>query len=156
MRRKDREITNPDAIDQILTGCDCCRLGIATEGAPYVVPLNFGYRREGGVPTFYFHCAKEGRKLELLRRQPRVGFELDTRHQLKEGATACRYSFGYQSVIGVGTVAFVTDEREKREALECILRQYTGRTGWQWEEAALGSVTVLRLHAEELTCKAHA
>ena len=155
MRRKEREVASPAKIDRIIESCDCCRLGLAADGAPYIVPMNFGYRRENGVPTFYFHSAAAGRKLALIRRSPRAGFELDTGRRIQEGETACRYSFCYQSVVGAGVLSFVTEEREKREALDCILRHYTGKGGWAFEGKAFEAVTVLRLTADTLSCKEH-
>ena len=139
MRRKEREVASPAKIDRIIESCDCCRLGLAADG----------------VPTFYFHSAAAGRKLALIRRSPRAGFELDTGRRIQEGETACRYSFCYQSVIGAGVLSFVTEEREKREALDCILRHYTGKGGWAFEGKAFEAVTVLRLTADTLSCKEH-
>lgn len=155
MRRSDREITDPAAIDQIIRSCDCCRLGLSTESAPYIVPLNFGYTRENGIPTFYFHGAAEGRKLELIQRDPRVGFELDTNHALKTANAACGYSFQFQSVIGSGTVSILETPAEKMHGLQYIMEHFTGKSDWNIPEQALSSITVLRLSAAEMTCKEH-
>ena len=78
MRRKDRQVTDGAAIDAIIRGCDCLRLAFPVgDGAPYILPLNFGFVREGEKRVFYFHSAKKGRKLDLARERPLVGFELD-------------------------------------------------------------------------------
>ena len=56
-------------------------------GVPYIVPLNYGYEYADGELTFYFHSAKEGRKLEILKKNPTVCLELDGRvipAQIKE------------------------------------------------------------------------
>ena len=82
MRRKDREITDRKKIDDMIRSCHCCRLGFCDEGTAYIVPLNFGYVSEEEKQVFYFHGAKEGRKLELIRKYHRAGFELDTAYQL--------------------------------------------------------------------------
>ena len=82
MRRKEREVTDIKEIREVLDSCKVCRLGIADEGGAYIVPLNYGYRLEDGVLTLYFHGAKEGKKLDLIRKNPEVGFEMDGRHEL--------------------------------------------------------------------------
>ena len=71
MRRKDREITDICAILELVSECKVCRLAMTDGGVPYIVPLNYGYEYADGALTFYFHSAKEGRKLEILKRTPR-------------------------------------------------------------------------------------
>ena len=156
MRRKDREVTDPAVIDGIIRRCDCCRLGFADGGACYIVPLNFGFVHRDGARIFYFHSAREGRKVDLARRCGRAGFELDTGHRLQAGDAACQCSMDFESVIGTGAVAVVEDPAEKREALLAILAQCTGRTHWDLPQRAEQSVCILRLTVEELSCKVHA
>ena len=78
MRRKDREITDKDKIKEIISACDCCRLGFNDNGKVYIVPLNFGFIEKNGEYTFYFHGAKTGRKHDIMKVNNCVGFELDT------------------------------------------------------------------------------
>lgn len=153
MRRKEREVAEAGRMDAIIRACDCLRLGFADGGAPYIVPMNFGYARKEGVPTFYFHCAREGRKLDLLSACPRVGFELDTGHHLQVHEEACGFTFHYQSVIGSGDIALVEDAAEKREALQQIMAQCTGRADWTFPDPAVERVAVLRLRVAEMTGK---
>ena len=156
MRRKDREVTEETRIDEIIRACDCCRLGFSDGRQVYIVPLSFGYTSENGCRTFYFHSAKEGRKLELMRRGGSVGFELDTNFRLNGAETACGHSLRFQSVIGSGRITFAETEDEKREGLQRIMEQYTGRGGWTFEEKMLAETCVYRLTVEELSCKEHA
>ena len=72
MRRKDREITDPQEIFNILQRCDTAQLGMCDADAPYVVPVSFGAAMRNGTPVVYFHCAKQGKKLDLLRENPAV------------------------------------------------------------------------------------
>ena len=88
MRRKDREITDFAAMLAIVRDCDCCRLGISAEGAPYILPLNFGYEVNGETLTLYFHGARQGEKHALLRENSQVSFEMDTGHRLLPGDQA--------------------------------------------------------------------
>ena len=47
MRRKDREVTDFDKMMEILSACDCCRLGLVDENGAYIVPLNFPVSHDG-------------------------------------------------------------------------------------------------------------
>ena len=155
MRRKDREITDGRRIDEIILSCDCLRLGMTDGCEAYIVPLNFGFTHEAEKRSFYMHCAPEGRKIDLLRKNSRVGFELDTGHAVNAGESACGYSFRFQSVIGTGTVSFVAEPKDKEVALRQIMRHYAGEADWRFDSRALDAVTILRMDVETLACKAH-
>lgn len=155
MRRKDREVTDPRRIQQIIDDCHCCRLAFCDGGAPYIVPLNFGYVCGEKGYTFYFHSAREGRKIDLIETCGRAGFEMDTHYKLNEGKAACGYSTCFQSVIGTGRVSFVEAPEAKRAALAAIMTHAAGEGPWTFEENMLNAVCVFRLEAEELSCKEH-
>ena len=149
MRRTDKQVTDPARIRAIIDGCDCCRLGLCEDGVAYIVPMSFGFTEQDGRYTFYFHSAREGRKLTLLRRSARIGFELDTNHRMRVEQHSCTYS----SVIGVGTVAFLTEPAEKAAGLRAILRHCIGRDDLPLTAAQLDAVCVFSLTVESLTCK---
>lgn len=155
MRRKDREITDSARIDEIIRGCTCCRLGFYEEGGVYILPLSFGYENREGQRTFYFHSAREGRKIALIAAGPRVGFELDRGYELVPGETACQYGARFQSVIGTGRVSFIEEEAERQAALQSLMRQCSGREDWPFTDAMLRSVCVYKLEVEQLSCKEH-
>lgn len=156
MRRKDREVTDAAALRAIVQACDCCRLGLVDEdGVACIVPLNFGYTEEDGQPALYFHSAREGHKLTLLRKNPVVGFEMDTGHGLLPGDRAEDYSFAYRSVMGRGTVDFLQEPAAKRAGLNCIMAHYTGRSDWTVSDAMLGATAVFRLRVTAWTAKEH-
>ena len=127
MRRKDREITGLAEIMEILSRCQVCRLGMCQKGMPYVVPLNFGVEREGERLVLYFHGAREGKKLDIIRENPQVCVEFDGEHRLLEGETACAHSFAYESVIGFGKAGILESHEEKAQGLAAILRSLTGK-----------------------------
>lgn len=155
MRRKDREVTDPKRIEEIIKACECCRIGLADAGKVYIVPLSFAYVQEGKKRCFYFHGASQGRKLDLIRRNAVAGFELDTNYQLKEDGKACGYSCRFQSVIGSGRILIVEDAAEKRQGLIHIMQHYSGKSDWQFDDRMADAVAVLRLDVEELSCKEH-
>ena len=153
MRRKDRAVTDEAAIRDILERAKVLHLALNAEGAPYVVPLHYGYRLEGGALTLYVHCAKEGRKLELLRRDPRVFVEIDADECLLPAAAACGWGAAYACVMCRARAAIVEDAAEKAEALALLMKTQTGRE-FAFDEKAAAAVTVVRLDAEELSAKA--
>lgn len=155
MRRTDREITDPAFIEKIIHSCDCCRLGFQDGDGVYLLPLNFGYEKHNDRRTLYFHGAAEGKKIDLIRRRPQVGFEMDTGHGLIEGSAACGYTYRYQSIVGQGVVCLVDRPEEKRRGLEKIMEHYTQTRDWSFPDAALDEVAVFRLDITELSCKEH-
>lgn len=155
MRRKDREVTDPALIDEIIRQSQCCRLGLAEDGKVYIVPLHFGCVEQDGKRIFYFHSASQGRKLDLIRRNGWAGFELDCGCVLQPAECACEYSAAFRSIIGGGTVTIVENDAEKRAGLEAIMAHSTGKNGWSFDDAAVEKVCVIRLEVQELSCKVH-
>lgn len=154
MRRADREITDPAKILAFLEQEQILRVGFFDSGEIYIVPVNYGLSQQEGKTAFYFHGALAGRKYELAKACPKVGFEIDGNYRLLEHEPACKYSAAFQSVIGTGTLRLVEDEEEKRFGLSRVMKQTSGRDGWEFPEAAVNTVAVFRLDAEKLTCKA--
>lgn len=155
MRRSDREIKDKNKIKDIISACHCCRLGLNDNGNVYIVPLNFGYTENNGKYTFYFHSAKEGRKVDLINKNGCAGFEMDTNYMLHEGNIACEYTARFQSIIGSGKIAVVEERDEKIKALLAIMHHNTGRDNWEFSDSMLNAVCIFRLDAEELSCKEH-
>ena len=155
MRRQDRAVTAPEKIRAVINACEVCRLGLQDGRGVYVVPVNVGHTVEGGRHVFYFHGAAEGRKVDLVRRNGWAGFELDTGYRLQGAEAACGYTAAFQSVIGEGPIRVVETAEEKRRGLAAIMRQATCCGDWTFPDAAVDAVCVLRLDAEELSCKEH-
>ena len=123
MRRKDREITDFNEIINIIKKCDVCRIALNDKDFPYIVPLNFGLDIQGKEVYLYFHCAMEGKKLDLIAKDNRVTFEMDCDHNFILYEERMSYTMGYESVIGHGVIETVPDEN-KYESLKILMRQY--------------------------------
>lgn len=151
MRRRDREIKEFDEIVKIIKKCDSLVLGLNDEGYPYLVPLNFGMDIEDGQLYLYFHCAKEGKKLDLIQKDNRATFEMDCNHNfiLYEERMSC--TMGYESVIGQGTIEIVAEDK-KYDALKILMRQYHVED-FQFNTDMIKVTTLLRLKVEKLTGK---
>lgn len=155
MRRKDREIKDFGKMTEILSACDCCRIGLVDGEEAYIVPMNFGYEDMNGRLTLYFHCAKEGRKIDLTPKQKFVAFETDTKHTLTSGETACEYSFLYQCVMGKGVLEILEENDAKVHGLQKIMAHYSEKEEWEFQQALLDRIYVLRLTVTEWSCKEH-
>ena len=152
MRRADREVNNIQKIEEIIQTCDCCHLGLIDEDKPYIVPLNFGIGK-GEPLTLYFHCAAQGKKLDLMQRDRRVSFEMDCAHQLVTGDLACDTTMEYESVCGNGLLETCVGP-EKERGLARVMAHYCGEKPYEFDAVLLQHTVVLRLTVHTITAKA--
>ena len=149
MRRMEKEITNRQEIEHILSTAMVCRVAFSDQNQPYIVPMNFGYKDD----TLYFHCAKEGRKLDILRRNNKVCFEVDCGHQIINTGIPCEWSTKYTSVIGFGTACIVEDDVEKKTALDLIIDHYSPGTVYEYSAKAVRDVGIIKIDVDSMTGK---
>ena len=153
MRRKDREITDETAIRAILDKAQVLHLAMIDGDRPYVVPLHYGYSLIDGRLTLYLHSAKEGRKLDVLQKNGRVAFVLETDvSSISGGEIPCKYGAAYASVMGEGKAVFLTDPAKKAAGLQILMKIQTGRE-FTITEAMTESVAVLRVDVETYSAK---
>lgn len=148
MRRKEREIKDKKEIEQILQHSSLCRLAMVDKDKPYLVPMNFGYR-EGAL---YLHSAREGRKIDLIRKNPNVCFEVDEIIRFRKAKLACDWGVEYKSVIGSGKAVFLADPEEKRQAFDIIMAQYSDEA-FDYSDNMLEKTLVIKIEIETMTGK---
>lgn len=158
MRRKDREILDIQEIEGIIRRCQVCRVAFAAGDTPYIVPMSYGYERQGECFTLFFHCAGSGRKLDMMAQNPRVCFEMDGECRLVPGLDGHpeQCTMAYESVVGWGTARLVTDVGAKKHALGRLMVHYGEAGHGDYPEAALRAVTVFEVAVTECTGKRHA
>lgn len=149
MRRAEQQIHDTAAIEDILRRATVCRLAMADDGRPYVVPLCFGYQGH----SLYFHCASEGMKLDIIRKNDRVCFEVDIDQEFVKGPQACNWGLKYRSVIGFGLATIVNDAAARQGALDVIMRHYADGP-FRFAAEALDRTTIIRVDVESMTGKA--
>lgn len=149
MRKADRQITDPAQLEDILRRGRVLRLAMCQGGQPYLLPLNYGYV-QGRV---YLHTGRQGLKLDYLRANPRVCFEVSVDVELVPAEAACAWNCHYQCVLGFGRAVEVTDEEERRLGLEAVTSQYAGPGPHALKEESLARACVLRIDIEELSGK---
>lgn len=148
MRRKEKEITDLQAIEAIIRRAQVCRLALTDGEHPYVIPLFFGYQKG----ALYFHSAIEGKKIELLRKNRNVCFEVDIDTEILKADEACAWGANYKSVIGFGKAVLLEDAAQKRKGLEIIMRHYASRE-FRFPDAKIEKTAVIRVEITEITGK---
>ncbi len=138
MRAKDLEVTDQAIIDSIIKKAFICRLSMAKDNRPYVVPLCFGYDKK----SLYIHSGPGGKKLEILKRNPEVCFLIDIDHKMVTSDSACDFEFKYRSIIGYGHASFIENETEKKNALNLIISNYTKQSPEMTIEAIKDTVVI--------------
>ena len=148
-RRSEKAITNPKELQRIIQSAQVCRLAFADHNMPYVVPMHFGMKEN----TFYFHCAHKGRKLDIIKRNPVVCFEIESDHHITNTGKPCNWSTRYASVIGYGTASLVDDPQQKKEALTIIVSHYAPGTVYEFQEKKIDEVAILKVVVTSMTGK---
>ena len=151
MRRTDRQINEDAAIAAIMARCRVVRLAMNTDGAPYIIPLNFGMEPDG--MTLYIHGAMEGEKYRWMERDPRAGFEMDTMLGMDLDEVHQECSTRYESVAGWGDLEEVIDPEQKRHALKRIMAQYHAEE-FPFSEGPLPRTRVFKLRIRQRAAKA--
>ncbi len=149
MRRQEKEITDIHRIEEIIGQAAVCRLGLYMDGRVYIVPMNFGYQDR----KLYFHSAKAGRKIDILKSNPEVCFEVDLDLGIKQGNIACQWGARYKSIIGYGKAAFLRETASKKKALDIIMRHYSFAETHNYSEASLENTAVFVVDIEEISGK---
>ena len=148
MRRSEKEIKDDNVISEILKKSKICRVALFDDEYPYIVPLNYGYRDN----CLYFHCATQGKKLDLISKNNKVGFEIELNHEIIKHDISCSWTTKYRSIIGNGTIEIIKDFNDKKAGLD-ILMEHHGRTDNEYSEKAVENIVVLKLKIEHLSAK---
>jgi len=153
VRRTDREVADTASILAILDRCEVMRIALCADNMPYIVPLNFAYKAVGEDVFIYFHCAREGKKLNLIAKNNAVCFEADCSCKILEAESACHWSAEYESVIGEGEITIVDDEDHKVKALDILMGRYGFIGTPRYLQQELDAVLVLMIHVSSMTGK---
>lgn len=151
MRRKEREVTDSKEILEILNRNSTIRIGLHGDEYPYVVPVSFGLDLVDDQPILYFHCAGQGRKLDLIRQNQKVCIEGDILHRIE--GTGCALTARYESVIGFGVCEEVEDPAEIIKGLSLIIAHYGRADRLPASGAALAQVKVYKILVQRITGK---
>ena len=152
LTKREQLVTDRDQILHILDTGKVLHLGLAVDNEPYVVPMNYGYIMEGEKLVVYLHSAVQGKKLDMIRANPNVFFEIDCDLMPFEGKVPCQYGLVYSSIMGRGKAALVEDVEEKKQAMTLLMKTQTGKD-FTFEDRLVSIVAVIRIDVTEYTAK---
>jgi len=152
MRRVELELHDKESIEQIIRSCTTLRLGMISQGMPYIMPMVFGYEWAGEFPVFYLHCGMSGRKNDALTEGARIAFEMDIEGPIT-GRTpyANGYSREFSCVMGEGTITFARSNDEKIAYFRYLMEHQTGRSDYTFQSGWLALTRVFRLKVDKLS-----
>ena len=152
MTRREKETTDLQDILHILDTAKVVHLGLCVDNEPYVVPMNYGYTLEEGELCIYLHGATVGRKIDIIRKNPKVFFEMECDVTPFEGKVACQYGTTYASVMGLGTAEILEVPEDKIDGLVKFMKTQTGKD-FTFDERMVSIVSVIKITATDFTAK---
>jgi nitroimidazol reductase NimA-like FMN-containing flavoprotein (pyridoxamine 5'-phosphate oxidase superfamily) len=150
MRRKTRELIDPESIDALLRSEKIMHLAMSQNDIPFLVPVYFAW---DGV-ALYFHSAHAGSKIEILKLNPEVCFEISSVRGFIAAEEACDFEAHHCTAIGFGRAAFIEDELEKIRALNLIVAHFT-KMPFEYPKENLAKTLVIRIDVHSIKCKQH-
>jgi len=152
MTKREFRIADPVEIEKILSTAKVLHLGMAVNNEPYVVPMNYGHTMENGKLVLYLHSAVGGKKLDMLRQNPNVFFEMDCDLEPFAGKVPCQYGLAYSSIMGRGVARIVENVEEKKHAMSVLMKTQTGKD-FSFEDRLVSIVAVIRIDVTEYSAK---
>jgi nitroimidazol reductase NimA-like FMN-containing flavoprotein (pyridoxamine 5'-phosphate oxidase superfamily) len=152
VRKANKEIKDVPVIIQLLKTCHVGRLGtIGRDGYPMVKLLNFSYH-EGKI---YFHAALAGEKIDDIKRDNRVCFEVDQPIAfVRADKQPCEAVYLYRSVIIKGRASLVEDHGERTLAFKSLMDKYQPEGGYgRYPDEKLAMTGIVRIDVAEMTGK---
>ena len=152
MTRRERQIFDIDKILEILKKSKVVHIGMVDGDEPYVVPMNYGYTYENEKLTLWLHGATTGRKLDVIRKNPKVFFEMECDLIPFEGDVACKYGLSYSSLMGKGVATIIEDSEEKQKALSLLMKTQVDMD-FRFNEKLASVVGIIKIEVSEFTAK---
>ena len=150
--KRECEVTDINEIKEILDKSMVVHVGMVDGDEPYVVPMNYGYTLEDGVLCIYLHGATVGRKLDIIKANPKVFFEMECDITPFEGKVACQYGTTYASVMGLGKAEILDKPEDKIDGLVKLMKTQTGKA-FSFDERMVSIVSVIKITATDFTAK---
>ncbi len=149
MRLRDQEINDLSIIEKILKEADICRIGFSINNTPYIVPVNFAYHNN----QIYIHSAREGFKIEIIKINPYVCFEVESNVEIIPAEIPCKWATKYRSVIGYGTIKIIINSEEKKKGLDIIMSKYLESKTFDYKKNNLDRMVILKIEIEKISAK---
>jgi len=149
MSQEEKYFDQPEQIHAVIRRCNVCRLGLARDNEPYIVPVCFGFDGQ----SLYIHTGTKGRKIEFFEANPRVCLEFEDQVRvITDSDRPCAWSMAYTSVVGTGRIRELLTEDEKVGGLNQIMNHYSGKS-WVMPRQKLDSTRVWAVDIESWSGK---
>lgn len=148
MRRHRQQLSEQECKSILERGKTGVLAVIGDGGYPYTVPINYYYDGE----SIYLHCAKEGHKLDAIRKDPKVSFCVVDRDEICQE----KYTTLYRDVVVFGKAEIVADENEMRTSVTALAEKYCPNflDGIPAEvEREFGILCMIKINIEHITGK---
>src|SRR6056297_506371 len=151
MKKVNQEIKDKAELEEILSNSEICRLGFMDKNSPYILPFNYGYQDN----CIYIHCANKGKKIDLIKQNNYVCIEIEQSARIEKYKKACKWTTSYRSLIGYGFVKIITDEEQKRKAMDIIMKHNGASASHDlnYENNKIASMSILKVEITEMTGK---
>lgn len=155
MRRKDREVTDFNQILKMIDHCEVLRLGLSDGDFPYIVPVNFSYEADAETKQicFYIHGAMAGRKYELLQKNPKCSFEMDTQLKIDYLYDCHDITTRYECVMGTAEAEEIPDSEKEKIMQEKLLSRWEEAKTFPWNRASLKRCAMFRIVVKTISGK---
>ena len=150
MRRKDREITDRAEIDGIIRSANLMRIALVDGEMPFLVPVFYGFDNK----SLYFHSAQGGTKIDILKRNNNICFEISIDQGFIESEEPCDFEAKHRTAIGIGKAVFIEDVDEKIKALDLIVAHFSDKK-FEYPKSKLQHTTVIRIDITSVKGKKH-
>ena len=150
--KREQRITDQEQILELLDAGKVLHLGLCADNEPYVIPMNYGYTMEDEKLVLYLHSAVRGKKLEMIRANPKVYFEFATDLQPFGSGKPCQHGLAYSAVLGKGTASIVEDVEQKKQAMTILMKTQTGKD-FEFNDELVSIVAVIRIDVQEYAAK---
>jgi uncharacterized protein len=143
-----KDISGKQEMLEIINKCKVCHVGFVDGSTPYVLAFNFGYKDDAII----LHCAKEGYKLDVIKKNNQVCIEFDTDHDLfaRHEEVACSWRMRYKSVIIWGKAEIVDDYNEKVNGLKIFMKNYSDME-FDFSIPSVNNINIIKINIEKMT-----
>lgn len=152
LTKRELEVTDKEEILGILDKCKIVHVAMVDDGMPYVVPMNYGYVFEEDQLTLYMHGSLQGRKIDILQKNPNVFFEMNCDVVPFGGKVACQYGTMYSSIMGSGKAEILEDVEAKKSGLALFMKSQTG-LDFEFTDKMVSAVNVIVIRVDGFTAK---
>ena len=161
MRRNDKEIKDVKLIKSLLKKALVCRVALCDGNKPYIIPMNFAFKDN----CLYLHSAREGKKIDVIKKNNSICFEVDAKTELLKSEKPCNWTMNYLSVVGSGDAQFLDEVEDKIRALNIIMAKYSdegssnqdvekpNKTVFEYSRESIKKLAIIKVNITEITGK---